>query len=217
MVPARHRRQAPGVDHHKIGRQRGPGQDIGVHAHPRDQGRRRQKPHPDQGGDMQGIDPRHPRPQEAAIRETLLARRLQIDVAEDEARQDEEQFDAQIPFGHQAGLARAGQVFPEGVDGDPDSRAETQGRDGLQIGGGLDGGHGVTLARQPCRTVKARKRRARGAFRPVQPIQAPWKPAGRATSACQVATGPSDMRATSKTCSSVRPSFRLTEGPTSQA
>lgn len=99
---------------------------------------------------MQRIDPGDPRPQEAAIGKPLLARRLKIDVAQNEAGQDEEQFDAQIAFGDHGRLRRPGQIGPEGVDGDPQGRGEPQGGQGAKIGRRLNGGHGLTLHVRLC-------------------------------------------------------------------
>ncbi|MNN85151.1 hypothetical protein D3C81_2024070 [compost metagenome] len=92
---------------------------------------------------MQGINPRDPRPQEAAIGEPLPGEGVQIDVAEDEARQDEEEFDAQIALGRQVRQEADVQIGPEGVEHDPQGRHEPQGGQRTKIDGRL--GHAATM------------------------------------------------------------------------
>ncbi len=62
---------------------------------PNDDGRR-------QGHQMDGIDPRQPRPEERAIVEAPLGPGSRVDVTENESGQDEEQVDAEIALGRQA-------------------------------------------------------------------------------------------------------------------
>ncbi|MNV22765.1 hypothetical protein D3C71_1137530 [compost metagenome] len=86
MVPARLMGEAPGVKHQQVGGQGLPTQHAVVDAHPHGHRAQPQGHDAQQGEEVQRIDPRDPRPQEAAIREALLGEGVQIDVAEDEAR-----------------------------------------------------------------------------------------------------------------------------------
>lgn len=149
MVPARLAGEAPGVDHQQIGQQGLPAEDAGIDRHACRRRRQSQGHDAEQGEQVQRIDPRDARPQEASVAEPLLAEGLQIDVAEDEARQDEEQFDAEITLGRQGGHAADRQVRPHQIDHDPQGREEPERGQGTDVDRRRYGRHGTILAGEP--------------------------------------------------------------------
>ncbi len=139
MVPARDGREAPGVHQQQVGDQRGHGQDVRVD-HPSGQHRRHaQDPDGGQADQVQRIDPRQPRPQELAVVEAAVLGGGQIDVAEDEAREDEEHLHAQIALGNDRGGEGDVQPRPEGEQHHPGRGEEAEGGEGLQMLGLHDG------------------------------------------------------------------------------
>jgi hypothetical protein len=98
---------------------------------PRAQPQRRQ-PDEDrraQGHQVNRIDARETRPQERTIIEAPVLHSTGVDVAEDEARQDEKQIHPQITLGHQACVPEPKvEMVPEVVDQNPQRRADAQRR-----------------------------------------------------------------------------------------
>ena len=89
---------------------------------------------------MQRIDPRQPRPEEAAIVRPACAECLEIDVAQYKPRQDEEDLDPQIALGHRMGQDTDVEVRPEGIDHHPGRSQKAQRRQGAEIGGAVEFG-----------------------------------------------------------------------------
>ncbi len=133
MVPAGHRGEPPGMHQQQIGDQRGQGQDIGIDDLADGQGGGAEGPDPQQTGQVQGVDPRQPRPQEAPVAEAALFHALQIDVAEDEARKREEDFDAEVTFGHDGGGEIHRKPGPIGEEHHPHGGEESERGERLQV------------------------------------------------------------------------------------
>ncbi len=143
MVPAGDRGQAPGVHQEKVRRQGRQVQDVRVD-HPADHHRRHpQRADGCQADQMQRIDPRQPRPEERSIAEAAFLGGGQIDVAEDEAGEDEEHLDPQIALGDEHRGEADVEPRPEGEQHHPGRGEEAEGGQGLQMLG-LHGGSAVS-------------------------------------------------------------------------
>ncbi len=184
MVPSRDGREAPGVHEQQVRQQRRGRQDVGVdvaaghhrgHAKDADGG---------QADQVQRIDPRQPGPQELAVVEAALFGAGQVDVAQDEAREDEEHLHPKVALGDDGRGEPHVQAGPEGEEHDPGRGEEAEGGERLQMFG-LHGDHvsiwrrrmdaeRLRAIRTPNRRVRSRAPVAagvspRGAWTGIQP------------------------------------------------
>ncbi len=149
VVERRCRRRAPALHQQQMCRKGRQIAGIGVQCHALDRRGGDQHQGKDQGSDMQRIDSRQAMNDEAAVIERALAETFEIDIAQDEARQDEEQVDPEIAVVDQTEMHRQVQFLDVGIEHDPQGCEEAQRGQGLdQIG--LHGGGSHDFKRIGC-------------------------------------------------------------------